>query len=308
MSRSTRLLSFALGGCLAVLLLASPVLGQATSEPQQGPAEDLGSTAEPNNEPPKEPTPEPEVAPADNAPAVTDLAGGDHDEESEHGKDQQPDEDIRPSWPPRTFWFDTAAQWLMALFGVIATGISIWAVMLLRDNLRETRKATEAALGMVNAERAWMAYDGFNSPLLNNATDGDEIHELTVGIELKWINCGRSPAIDARVHTTHEIVDEDIVPEFPRVRSSRGTHIGPNIMMTAGMQVITAAQYQDLLAHRNHLFIHSYTEYNVIGDPEVKHSEVCGEVHYVGMYNDGHPRGERPHFILSPKGPQNTVT
>lgn len=42
-------------------------------------------------------------------------------------------------------WRDSAAQWIMALFSVAATGVSIWAVRLLRDTLSETRRAANAA-------------------------------------------------------------------------------------------------------------------------------------------------------------------
>lgn len=40
---------------------------------------------------------------------------------------------------------DTFAQWIMAILGVVATGISAWAVVLVRDTLDETRRAVKAA-------------------------------------------------------------------------------------------------------------------------------------------------------------------
>lgn len=43
------------------------------------------------------------------------------------------------------FWQDTIAQWLMAVFGVVATVISGFAVLLVHDTLKETRKATSFA-------------------------------------------------------------------------------------------------------------------------------------------------------------------
>lgn len=47
-------------------------------------------------------------------------------------------DDFRP-------WRDTYAQWLMAILSIAATGVSIWAVGLVRHTLAETQKATKAA-------------------------------------------------------------------------------------------------------------------------------------------------------------------
>jgi hypothetical protein len=42
-------------------------------------------------------------------------------------------------------WQDSYAQWLMAFFSVLATGVSFWAVRLVRDTLEQSRSATTAA-------------------------------------------------------------------------------------------------------------------------------------------------------------------
>lgn len=48
---------------------------------------------------------------------------------------------------------DTIAQWLMAVFSIIATGTSIWAVLLLRGTLAATREANANAADGVAAAR-----------------------------------------------------------------------------------------------------------------------------------------------------------
>ena len=48
---------------------------------------------------------------------------------------------------------DTLAQWAMAFLGIIATGLSGWAVLLLRDTLRETKVAAKAAQDAVAVTR-----------------------------------------------------------------------------------------------------------------------------------------------------------
>lgn len=48
-------------------------------------------------------------------------------------------------WNIHTSPEDTYAQWVMALFSMFATGISVWAVVLLRNTLVTTREAVRAA-------------------------------------------------------------------------------------------------------------------------------------------------------------------
>lgn len=42
-------------------------------------------------------------------------------------------------------WEETHAQWLVAIFSTVGVGVSVWAVILVRDTLSETRKAVKAA-------------------------------------------------------------------------------------------------------------------------------------------------------------------
>ncbi len=51
------------------------------------------------------------------------------------------------------FWQDTFPQWVMAMFTIAATGVSILAVVYVRDTLRETRKAVKAAEDAVTVSR-----------------------------------------------------------------------------------------------------------------------------------------------------------
>lgn len=58
-----------------------------------------------------------------------------------------------PSTDDFEFWEDTFPQWAMALFSIVATGISWLAVVYLRETLRETRKAVKAADDAVDVTR-----------------------------------------------------------------------------------------------------------------------------------------------------------
>lgn len=62
-----------------------------------------------------------------------------------------------PHWPqfdPK----DTYAQWIMAAVSIVATGVSVWAVYLVRATLQETRNTTDAAIrSAISAEDANLA-------------------------------------------------------------------------------------------------------------------------------------------------------
>ena len=50
-------------------------------------------------------------------------------------------------------WRDSYAQWGMAALSLLATGVSGWAIFLLRSTLAETRRTADAAFRMVEIER-----------------------------------------------------------------------------------------------------------------------------------------------------------
>ncbi len=96
------------------------------------------------------------------------VRGIEHDRKGQAAPSHQKDKDYGGLW---RFWIgfvdyigrqfsgqgDTLAQWLMALFSAFATGISIWAVFLLKDTLAATRRAN--ALSLRNAQAAETAVE-----------------------------------------------------------------------------------------------------------------------------------------------------
>jgi len=105
-----------------------------------------------------------------------------------------------PVAAPREFepWSDTYAQWLMALFSVVATFVSIWAVRLLRDTLGATRDAVRAADDAVKVTREMgeaqvRAYVSINKLSIYEFTESG----FKVGLEVN--NFGASPAKEFRI-------------------------------------------------------------------------------------------------------------
>jgi hypothetical protein len=111
-------------------------------------------------------------------------------------------------------WEDTFAQWLMAVLSVFATGASIAAVVLVRDSLKLTREATNAAVEAnrltrqiyVAENRAWIEIEHViaTSPLTWNKETKEG--RLTLNIAVKntgktlaknvWISVDMSASFD----------------------------------------------------------------------------------------------------------------
>lgn len=147
MSRSGGMLHAALGGCLAVILLISPALSQgenqeAAQEPQAQAADQ--AAVEP---------------PAASAPIASTKPGSNgHDDESQRHKADEPQEHPPGFWDGFWRWWDAnvggrdgQAQWIMAIFGAIATGISIWAIWLLKKTLKATEDTVRLSREMTDA-------------------------------------------------------------------------------------------------------------------------------------------------------------
>ena len=86
-------------------------------------------------------------------------------------------------------WRDTYAQWLIAVLSVAATGVSIWAVRLLRRTLQETQKATRTAREIGEAQvRAYISVS-------EGRIDLSVSDFLLLGhVEINYTNKGQSPA------------------------------------------------------------------------------------------------------------------
>lgn len=109
--------------------------------------------------------------------AITTWSGEPADQQIEkpnpHAADNGQNGDVTqpvPSIVVFSPWEDSYAQWFMAFMSLAATGVSVWAVRLVRRSLRQTRRATRAAVDantntlnsinqeQANAERELRAY------------------------------------------------------------------------------------------------------------------------------------------------------
>ena len=142
------------------------------------------------------------------------------------------------SWISQLFTVqDTIAQWIMAAFGIVATGISVWALLVLQRTLNETEKATKAATNSAQAiysvERAWFTPVSTNINFYNTFNHMGEILQPAYSFSIMWQNCGRCPATNIQLSFVYRIINqgEDApVIEFDDMteQSGNGAIVGPN--------------------------------------------------------------------------------
>ena len=103
---------------------------------------------------------------------------------------------------------DTLAQWLMAVFGVITAGVSLWAVMLVRDTLRANLKAVEnaqeaneiAARQFAAGFKPWLVvkcsgpYVAIRKPDTFSTPAKGKDRQLPIVVTIEIINAGQVPA------------------------------------------------------------------------------------------------------------------
>jgi hypothetical protein len=132
-------------------------------------------------------------------------------EQFQHSRNSISEEDspvIRPSfWENYTTPTDTYAQWIMAVFSVAATGVSVWAVWLVRRTLQANADAVEQAKRandiMQDGQRPWLAIQ-----IPNVSIYSDDGTFPVVYAEVETTNLGKGPALDVKVH---------VLARFPKI-------------------------------------------------------------------------------------------
>jgi hypothetical protein len=218
---------------------------------------------------------------------------------------------------------DTPAQWLMAVFAVFATGLSFWAIRLVRDTLTETQKTANAAIDTLHSTRAWMVFEfGHIVPIFNRLIDAQtgEARGISTGYraEMTWKNAGESPAVKARPVTIFKVIRlGEPIPHFDaETMASNDPELDfatRQAVVGKGMQIMTySPQFfeADFFGIKNNFFrliVYCKAEYRDIFKPDIARvTEGCWLAEFSNMETrDGM---EYPIFVFNPVGPQNTVS
>lgn len=106
---------------------------------------------------------------------------------------------------------DTLAQWAMALLGLIATGLSAWAVILLKRTLHQTSFAAEATRDAVTVTRELGHIQSRANVFIEDASVAVGQSHLAVRVGLR--NGGHSHALGVKVKVTGTIIMKGVSPE-----------------------------------------------------------------------------------------------
>jgi hypothetical protein len=158
----------------------------------------LGQEVEPEPDRPREnQAASPTETPSTSASAAPkEGASNPNDQNNKPGEKDYPQ---KPTWDWSRYIAvtpsDTSAQWIMAIFGIIATGVSIAAVILLKMTLTATREAAEYGAEMVEltkdtAKRQLRAY------MCISRTRVEWQNNRIIQVMVVFRNTGQTPARD----------------------------------------------------------------------------------------------------------------
>ena len=222
--------------------------------------------------------------------------------QQEHAQQEQESGDRHFWLRPLYGWIyaeDTLAQWMMAIFGVAATGVSIWAVILVRDTLYETREFAKAArdsaqvardtfdvqrLAMVAADRAYVHHNGV--AWISHIEETEK--RIFWRLRPRWLNTGNTPArqVHAQVQLilSSEVLPGDFEFEIEQLRDTAVVTIAPHTFIESGRVVIWGDDLNAVKKGELHAYLWGILVYRDVfpGTPEritrfcVKAAEVTG--------------------------------
>lgn len=221
MSRRHWMHSVAVGIAIA---LAVPALGHERLGSQKRPHQKEEERKADKTQPADEPT---VVTPSLPPFIGTEPTGEAHNQNRQNAKQSKTDQAFFEwgSWFTRR---DTIAQWIMAGFGVVATVISVWAVILLRSTLKTTRDAvavsrrgTDAADAAVAVTRDTAEWQLRSYLCLEQISVSRFETGQTIEVETIIKNTGQTPARNVVGYTAIMCDRFPLDKEFPEI--VRGT-------------------------------------------------------------------------------------
>jgi hypothetical protein len=286
-----------------VLFFTYPALGQETENLQYWPADSEEPDQPPGDETATESAEEPAAPVLDHVPPPTDTGAQPHAGEDSKQKNDSPEEDSERRWWVFNF-DDTIAQWAMAGLALFATGISVWAVFLLRYTLRATRDAVDVAIG---AERAWLTYEILVRDRILFPDVGEQRHAIRLG----WKNTGRSPAVRVALGILWVWCrPDDPVPHFdaPEIGpEARTSIIAPGSTLNTAQIMFTDDELDRLNANQIALYVYSIAVYGTTDKPGMlRRTEMCFRL-VVNGFTTANREDRFPNYGLRAVGPQNAA-
>jgi hypothetical protein len=178
---------------------------------------------------------------------------------------------------------DSPAQWLMAFFSVIATGISIWAIRLVSATFQVTREGNLIARDIGEAQViAYLSEEKTFFEWGNN-------HDPKFRASHVWKNSGQSPAFNCLAFIDHVIVEFDEADQFIRSFTNHPSSQRVGHSCASGQSVNLEGQFiskidiNDLANKKKKLILYSAVAYTDV----FKNKHLAESCHVAIFPDDG---------------------
>lgn len=168
------------------------------------------------------------------------------------------------------------------IFTATGTAALIYSLLL-------NRRATNAAIDVVKAERAWILYkDIAVNPFFGDAAEPNRLTKWVLTI--RWRNGGRSPATDVVFASCIKFAGAGAPPPEFKLDSENKDGFTSSLGQEAetnGMPIdIRAEEYRDVLNNKRDLFVYGKVQYrDVYSSHIIRHTEFCYRVKFPALYD-----------------------
>ncbi|MBC7945486.1 MAG: hypothetical protein H7X91_09565 [Burkholderiales bacterium] len=162
---------------------------------------------------------------------------------------------------------------------------------------------TEAAKDVLKAERAWMTPVKVDQHLVVN---GDQLGGIS--FYAKWINSGRSPALQAGMWCAMRIEPRHAdYPFFERINVPDNAIVGQGATVNSASRTISGQEFIDFMDGRLFVYFYSFVNYKDVFTDSVRKTEFCIRISFVSIIEK--PDGRRElRFEMFNIGEQNNAT
>ncbi|MDE0877472.1 MAG: hypothetical protein OSB00_02235 [Sphingomonas bacterium] len=174
--------------------------------------------------------------------------------------------------------------WLGLLLGSVTMGAAIAAALYARDAAKETKRSADAAVSTIENSRAWVTFYDIETMQGNDRTLGPFL-----GLTVRFLNTGASPAINADINLGYEFVPTDDPAPFIEIgddKSGNGGVIGPGQKMVSGTVHITGKDRLRFFSREADCYFRATVWYNDIYSETPRKTDVFLELVYVGEHRE----------------------
>lgn len=141
----------------------------------------------------------------------------------------------------------------------------------MQASIHAAEKAANAAVLAANSERAWLTASGIEVTESQNTTVDGVMYPTAICLSIRWVNNGRSPAINVGLFGVGEILEQQEamtvfeIPEWPDQKAI----VGPGMTVLTPMQAIAGDNLARFKRREANWLIYSRVNYFTVYEPGV---------------------------------------